>query len=90
MPAQFDRFEQADGTADAVPSADGRELVPAENVAYLIDDQHRWRAVADLRRRVGLAAEQILVAADAVLHEVVAGTRRRWTNRGGAAGCGSG
>jgi hypothetical protein len=36
-----DRLEEADGAAGPVPSADGRELVLAENVAYLVDDQRR-------------------------------------------------
>jgi endonuclease III len=58
-----------------VPSADGWELVLAENVAYLVDDQRRWRAVADLRRVVGLGPEQILAAPEATLREVVAGAR---------------
>lgn len=58
-----------------MPSADGWELMLAENVAYLVDDQRRWRALADLRRTVGLAPEQILAAPAAVLREVVAGAR---------------
>jgi endonuclease III len=35
LPALLDQLEQADGRADPVPSADGWELVLAENVAYL-------------------------------------------------------
>ena len=75
LPALLDQLEQADGTADPGPSADGWELVLAENVAYLVDDQRRWRAVADPRRRVGLAPEEILAAPEAVLHKVVVGAR---------------
>jgi len=56
-----------------VPSADGWELVLAENVAYLVDDARRWRALAELRRLVGLAPEQILAAPDEVLCGVVVG-----------------
>jgi endonuclease III len=75
LPGLLDRLEQADGPADPVPSADGWELLLAENVAYLVDDQRRWRALADLRHAVGLAPEQILAAPRAVLREVVAGAR---------------
>jgi hypothetical protein len=75
LPALLDRLEQADGAADPVPSADGWELVLAENVAYLVDDQRRWRALAELRHAVGLAPEQILAAPDDVLRKVVAGAR---------------
>jgi endonuclease III len=75
LPALLDRLEQADGAADPVPSADGWELVLAENVAYLVDDQRRWRALAELRHMVGLAPEQILAAPEEVLREVVAGAR---------------
>jgi hypothetical protein len=62
LPVLLDRLEQADGPADPVPSADGWELVLAENVAYLVDDQRRWQALARLRADVGLAPEQILAA----------------------------
>jgi hypothetical protein len=75
LPTLLDRLEEAGGPADQVPSADGWELVLAENVAYLVDDQRRWQALADLRRRVGLDPEQILAAPEAVLREVVAGAR---------------
>src|SRR5262252_188610 len=61
--------------AGPVPSADGWELVLAENVAYLVDDQRRWRALDSLRETVGLAPEQILAAPDAALLAVVAGAR---------------
>jgi hypothetical protein len=41
LPTLLDQLEQAEGRADPVPSADGWELVLAERVAYLIDDQRR-------------------------------------------------
>jgi hypothetical protein len=44
LPVLLDRLEEADGAAEPVPSADGWELVLAENVAYLVDDERRWRA----------------------------------------------
>ena len=75
LPALLDRLEAASGPADPVPSADGWELVLAESVAYLVDDQRRWQAPADLRRVVGLDPEQILAAPSAVLVRVVAGAR---------------
>jgi endonuclease-3 len=71
----LDRLEEAGGSADPVPSADGWELVLAENVAYLVDDQRRWHAMDELRRVVGLQPEQILAAPSAVLLRVVAGAR---------------
>ncbi len=58
-----------------VPSADGWELVLAENVAYLVDDRRRWQALAALRSVVGLDPEQILAAHEDVLRSVVAGAR---------------
>jgi hypothetical protein len=73
LPRLLDQLEAADGAADPVPSADGWELVQAENVAYLVDDQRRWQALAELRRRVGLAPEQILAAPGSVLAGIVVG-----------------
>ena len=75
LPVLLDRLEQAGGPADPVPSSDGWELVLAENVAHLVDDQRRWHALADLRQVVGLEPEQILTAPQAVLRGVVAGAR---------------
>ncbi len=48
LPTLLDRLEEADGPADPVPSADGWELVLAENVAYLVDDQRRGLDRIDL------------------------------------------
>jgi endonuclease III len=75
LPGLLDRLEQAAGPADPVPSADGWELVLAENVAYLVDDKRRWEALAELRRVVGLAPEQILAASGETLRGLVAGAR---------------
>ena len=58
LPTLLDRLEEAGGPADPVPSADDRELVRAESVAYLVDDQRRWHALAELRTTVGLAPER--------------------------------
>jgi hypothetical protein len=46
LPTLLDRLEEAGGPADPVPSADGWELVLAESVAYLVDDQRRWHVRA--------------------------------------------
>jgi hypothetical protein len=75
LPVLLDLLEQAGGLPDPVPSADGWELVLAENVAYLVDDRRRWHALAGLRRLTGLVPEQILCASEAVLATVVAGPR---------------
>jgi len=75
LPVLLDELEQAAGPADPVPSSDAWELVLAENVAYLVDDQRRWRAFGELRRVVGLAPEQILAASAETLRGVVAGAR---------------
>lgn len=75
LPTLLDRLEEVGGPADPVPSADGWELVLAESVAYLVDDQRRWHALDELRRVVGLQPEQILAAPSAVLLRVVAGVR---------------
>jgi hypothetical protein len=75
LPVLLDRLEQAGGPADPVPSADGWELVLAENIAYLVDDRRRWQALARLRTEVGLAPEQILAAPEDVLRDIVAGAR---------------
>jgi hypothetical protein len=75
LSALLDRLEEAGGPPAPVPSTDGWELVLGENVAYLVDDQRRRRALAELRRVVGLAPEQILAASDEVLLPIVAGAR---------------
>lgn len=71
----LDRLEHADGPAARLPSADGWELVLAENIGYLVDDQSRWQAVAALSQSVGTAPEQILAAPDEALLAVVVGAR---------------
>jgi hypothetical protein len=75
LPVLLDRLEEAGGRPGPLLSADGWELVLAENVGYLVDDQRRWRALAELRSVVGLAPEQILAAPQDVLAGIVAGAR---------------
>jgi endonuclease III len=71
----LDQLEAASGAADPLPSADGWELVLAENIGYLVEDERRWQAVERLRREVGIDAEQILAAPDDVLRGIVVGAR---------------
>ncbi|HSR82743.1 MAG TPA: hypothetical protein VLM11_01000 [Streptosporangiaceae bacterium] len=71
----LDLLENASGRPDPVPSADGWELVLAENIGYLVDDQQRWHALAELKDKVGLAPEQVLAAPDEVLTGIVVGVR---------------
>ena len=73
LPEQLDLLEEAGGPPGPVPSADGWELVLAESVAYLVDDDRRWQALADLKRLTGLVPEQILSAPETDLRGVVAG-----------------
>jgi endonuclease III len=75
LPDLLDQLEQAAGPADPLPSADGFELALAENVGYLVDDQRRWQAMAELRAQVGLEPEQILAAGTAVLLRITTGQR---------------
>jgi adenine-specific DNA glycosylase len=71
----LDQLELAAGPAGEMPSTDGFELILAENVGYLVDDQRRWQAIAQLRAQVGLEPEQILAADAAVLLRIVTGQR---------------
>ena len=56
LPELLDLLEDASGSPGPVPSADGWELVLAESVAYLVDDDRRWQALADLKRLTGLGS----------------------------------
>jgi hypothetical protein len=49
LKALLDLLEQASGPPQPVRSADGWELVLAENIGYLVDDGQRWRALDRLR-----------------------------------------
>jgi adenine-specific DNA glycosylase len=69
----LDLLETAGGPADPLPSTEAWELVLAENVAYLVDDERRRDAMGRLRRLVGIEPEQILAAPDDVLLQVVTG-----------------
>jgi endonuclease III len=73
LPGLLDVLERAGGPPGPAPSADGWELVLAENVAYLVDDRRRWQALQDLRRLTGLIPERILSTPEALLRSVVAG-----------------
>jgi hypothetical protein len=75
LPRLLDELEAFAGPADPPPATDGWRLVLAENVGYLVDDDRRWRAVAELERDVSLEPSRILAAPDAVLRAVVVGAR---------------
>src|SRR5262252_10630739 len=76
LAALLDALERTAGPAPSVPSTDGWELVLAENIGYLVDDQTRWQAVRALATRVGTAPERMLAAPDDVLLDVVVGMRK--------------
>jgi endonuclease-3 len=46
------------------------EMILWENVAYLADDERRWKAFRVLKKRIGTKPEQILSASDESLLEV--------------------
>jgi hypothetical protein len=61
------------GPPERLPAIDGWELVLAENVAYLVDDETRAQCILALRREVGLDPAAILSAQPEQLRAVVAG-----------------
>src|SRR6266852_2687777 len=66
-------IERLAGVYGEPPAALSRtvlELVLLENVAYLVDDERRWRAFRALEAAVGTRPEQILAASDEVLTAV--------------------
>jgi hypothetical protein len=69
----LDQLKAAAGSADPASSTDGWRLVLAENIAYLVDDERRWQAVAKLEVLVGIAPESILAAQHAALRGIVIG-----------------
>lgn len=73
LPRLLGQLEAAAGSADPVPSSDGWRLVLAENIGYLVDEERRWQAVANLESLVGLAPESILAAQDTTLRGIVIG-----------------
>lgn len=75
LQALLDLLEQVSGPPEPIPSADGWELVLAENIGYLVDDGRRRRALDRLRDAVGLAPEQILAAPEETLRDLVVGVR---------------
>ena len=66
-------LELDSGPPEPLPAIDGWELVLAENVAYLVDDDTRAQCMLALRREVGLDPEAILSAHPEQLLTVVAG-----------------
>jgi endonuclease III len=66
----IDRLVGVFGEPPAEPSRSVLELVLLENVAYLVDDEQRWRAFRALEATVGTRPEQILAASDGALTTV--------------------
>jgi hypothetical protein len=75
LPGALSQLEADSGPADAPPCTDGWHLVLAENIGYLVDEDRRWQAVAQLERVVGLEPDHILAASAEVLRTVVVGAR---------------
>ena len=75
LPELLALIEADAGPPDPLPATDGWELVLAENVAYLVDDDVRAECMTSLRREVGLDPEAILSAGPDQLMAVVAGMR---------------
>ncbi len=73
LPALLDLLEIAAGPPPPLPSTDGWELVLAENVGYLVDDDRRRAAMERLLQLVGIEPEQILAAPDDLLLQAVTG-----------------
>ncbi|MDQ6669588.1 MAG: hypothetical protein M3069_02295 [Chloroflexota bacterium] len=63
----LERLAQVYGEPAPPPSRTLLELVLFENVAYLVDDEHRSLAFRDLQAQVGLRPEQILAASEEAL-----------------------
>jgi endonuclease III len=68
----LDRLERLHGREAPPPASGPFELVLWENVAYLVSDDKRARAFADLKKRVGLRPKDVLAAPSDVLHAIAA------------------
>jgi endonuclease III len=68
----LDRLERLHGPQRPPPASGPFELVLWENVAYLVSDDKRARAFAELKKRVGLRPRDILEAPREVLYSIAA------------------
>jgi endonuclease-3 len=68
----LDRLERLHGPQKSLPASGPFELVLWENVAYLVSDDKRARAFAELKKRVGLRPRDILEAPPEVLYSIAA------------------
>jgi endonuclease-3 len=69
LPIVIDRLESFYGKPDPPEVTDPWEMIVWENVAYLVDDNRRQKAMDTLRAKIGIRPEQILAATPAQLLE---------------------
>jgi endonuclease-3 len=62
LPKVIERLEALYGELDPPEVTDPWELIVWENVAYLVDDDRRQKAMDALRAKIGIRPEQILAA----------------------------
>jgi endonuclease-3 len=70
VPEIIEQLRAFYGAPDPPEVTDPWEVILWENVAYLVDDERRHKAVAVLRERIGVRPEQILSASPEKLSEV--------------------
>jgi endonuclease III len=69
---RLDALERLHGPQKPPPASGPFELVLWENVAYLVSDEKRARAFAELKKRVGLRPRDVLEAPREILHSIAA------------------
>lgn len=69
---RLDRLERLHGPQKPPPASGPFELVLWENVAYLVSDEKRARAFAELKKRIGLRPRDVLEAPREVLYSIAA------------------
>ena len=67
LPDVIERLEALYGEPDAPEVTDPWDMIVWENVAYLVDDDRRQKAMEALRVKIGIRPEQILAATPAQL-----------------------
>ena len=72
LPRVVLRLDSHYGGSEPPPATDALELILWENVAYLVDDDKRRKALSALRNEVGLEPGEILSAPPEVLWRVAA------------------
>jgi endonuclease III len=69
LPVVIERLEAFYGMPDPPEVTDPWEMIVWENVAYLVDDDRRQKAIDALRVKIGIRPEQIMAATPAQLLE---------------------